>query len=52
MFWNLKSNFPNGTKIFANYMGWFNGADGKKHAANVCQSDDARTIRNQVLAAH
>lgn len=52
MYWNLKSNFPNGTKIFANWMGWFNGSDGKKHAANVCQSDDARTVRNQVLAAH
>lgn len=52
MFLNIKSQLPPGTKLLANYMGWFNGADGKKHAANVCQSDDPRTIRAQVLAAH
>jgi hypothetical protein len=52
MFLNLKSNFPVGTKLFANWMGWFNGTDGKKHAANVCQSDDPQTVHNQVLAAH
>jgi len=52
MFFNLKSNFPTGIKIDANWMGWFRGADGKSHAANVCQSDDARTVRNQVLVAH
>jgi len=51
MFLNIKSNFPPGIKIDANWMGWFRGADGKNHAANVCQSDDPRTIRNQVLAA-
>jgi hypothetical protein len=52
MFLNIKSQLPAGTKLLANWMGWFNGADGKKHAANVCQSDDPRTVRNQVLAAH
>ena len=52
MFLNIKSQLPPGTKLIANWMGWFRGADGKSHAANVCQSDDPRTIRNQVLAAH
>lgn len=52
MFLNLKSNFPQGIKLYANWMGWFNGSDGKKHAANVCQSDDPRTINSQVQAAH
>ncbi|HEV7523027.1 MAG TPA: hypothetical protein VGP89_18135 [Candidatus Angelobacter sp.] len=51
-FFNLKSKLPAGTKLLANCQGWFNGADGTKHMANVCQSDDPRTVRNQVLAAH
>lgn len=52
MFFNIKSQLPAGTKLLANCQGWFNGTDGKKHMANVCQSDDPRTVRNQVLAAH
>jgi len=52
MFFNIKSQLPAGVKLLANWMGWFNGADGKKHMANVCQSDDSRTVHNQVLAAH
>jgi len=52
MLLNIKSQLPPGVKLWANWMGWFNGADGKKHRANICQSDDIRTIRNQVLAAH
>jgi hypothetical protein len=51
-FFNLKSKLPAGTKLLANCQGWFNGADGTKHMAGVCQSDDPRTVRNQVLAAH
>jgi len=49
---NIKSQLPPGIKLLANCQGWFNGADGSKHMANVCQSDDPRTVHNQVLAAH
>ena len=33
MFLNIKSQLPSGTKLIANWMGWFRGADGKSHAA-------------------
>jgi hypothetical protein len=51
-FFNIKSQLPPGTKLLANGQGWFNGADGSKHIANVCQSDDPRTVHNQALAYH
>lgn len=51
-FFNLKSKLPPGIKLLANCQGWFNGADGSKHMANVCQSDNPQTVHNQVLAAH
>lgn len=46
---SLKSQFPN-TKILANWMGWFQQAGGK-HLAGVCESQDPRTIRNQIAMA-
>lgn len=52
MFLNIKSQLPSGTKLVGNWMGWFKGADGTHHRANVCQSDDPRTVRNQALAMH
>lgn len=45
----LKQNFPS-TKILANWMGWFQKTGGK-HVAGVCQSDDPRTVRNQIAMA-
>jgi hypothetical protein len=38
------------TKVYANWMGWFQ-ANGGKHIAGVCQSDDPRTIRKQIRMA-
>ena len=52
MFFNIKSQLPPGVKLLANGQGWFNGKDGRKHMANVCQSDDPRTVHNQALAYH
>lgn len=52
MFLNMKSQLPNNTKLLANYLGWFKGADGTSHRANVCQSDDPLTVRKQALAMH
>lgn len=49
---NIKSQLPPGVQVLANCQGWFNGADGRKHLAGVCQSDDPRTVHNQVLTAH
>lgn len=52
MVFNIKSQLPTGIKLLANGQGWFSGADGTKHMANVCQSDDPRTVHNQALAYH
>lgn len=47
---NLKQSFGSSTKILANWMGWFQKAGGK-HIAGVCESQDPRTVRNQIYAA-
>lgn len=40
------------TKIFANYMGWFEGHAGASHRGGICDSMDPRTIQTQVQLAH
>lgn len=52
MFINTKSQLPPGTKLLAQWMGWFQGKDGRKHRAGICQSDSEQTVYEQVRAAH